>query len=101
MTGREKNGQFKKGEYKGGPGRPKKEREVEYYRILQFRCTPDDWQAIVDRAIRDAKSGDAVARRWLADYLIGPPIERKEVSGPDGNALRIEIVDVDSTNSQD
>ncbi len=79
MTGREKNGQFKKGEYRGGPGRPRKDREVEYYRILSTRVTIDDWHAIIDRAIRDAKSGDAVARRWLADYLIGPPVERKEL----------------------
>ena len=82
-------------------GRPKREREVEYYRVLITRVSIDDWHAIIDKAIRDAKSGDAVARRWLADYLIGPPIERKEITGADGNALRIEIVDVDSTNSQD
>ncbi len=87
---RDKNGRFIKGN-SGGPGRPRKDREVEYYRILSTRCTVDDWHAIIDRAIRDAKSGDAVARRWLADYLIGPPVERKELTGAEGSALRIVI----------
>ncbi len=96
---RDDRGRFAKGNG-GGPGRPKKEREVEYYRILQFRCTPDRWQKIIDKALEQAERGDAVARKWLADYLIGPPVERKEVTGADGNALRIEIVDVDSANSQ-
>jgi len=91
MTGRDKNGQFKKGEYKGGPGRPRKEREVEYYRILQFRCTTEAWQAIVDKAVEQAKRGDSVARKFLADYLIGPPVERKEISGPDGDVIRVTL----------
>ena len=91
MTGRDKNGQFKKGEYKGGPGRPKKEREVEYYRILTMRCTREDWDAIVDKAVKQAKGGDSVARKWLADYLIGPPVERKEISGPDGDVIRVTL----------
>ncbi len=91
MTGREKNGQFKKGEYRGGPGRPKKEREIEYYRILQFRCTTEKWQKIIDKALEQAERGDAVARKWLADYLIGPPVERKELTGAEGSALRIII----------
>ncbi len=91
---RDKNGRFVKGHEPMG-GRPKREREVEYYRILSTRVTIDDWHAIIDRAIRDAKSGDAVARRWLADYLIGPPVERKEIANPPGETLRIEVVDVD------
>jgi hypothetical protein len=31
------------------------------------------WQAIVARAVEDAKAGDARAREWLARYLVGDP----------------------------
>ncbi len=86
---RDKNGRFVKGNG-GGPGRPKKEREVEYYRILQFRCTPDRWQKIIDKALEQAERGDAVARKWLADYLIGPPVERKEVEN--SGAVTFKVV---------
>ncbi len=88
---RDKNGRFVKGNG-GGPGRPKKEREVEYYRILQFRCTPDRWQKIIDKALEQAERGDAAARKWLADYLIGPPVERKEVTGADGGDVIVKII---------
>jgi hypothetical protein len=29
------------------------------------------WQKIVARAIKDAEQGDAKARRWLGEYLLG------------------------------
>ncbi len=90
---RDENGRFVKGNG-GGPGRPKREREVEYYRILQTAVSPEDWQLIVNKAVSEAKRGDAVARKWLADYLIGPPVERKEIANPPGEKLLIEIVDV-------
>ena len=76
---RDTKGRFVKGHEPMG-GRPKREREVEYYRVLQTRCTPEDWNAIIDKAIADAKRGDAVARKWLADYLIGAPVQRTDVT---------------------
>lgn len=83
-------------------GRPSRPKEEQYYRILMTACSQKDWEAIVDKAVEQAKRGDAVARKWLADYLIGAPIQRQEISGANGAALRIEIVDVDSsTDSQD
>ena len=75
----------------GGPGRPKREREVEYYRIMQTACSKADWAAIVDKAVKQARGGDSVARKFLADYLIGPPVERKEVTGADGKAFIIQL----------
>jgi len=30
-----------------------------------------DWAAIVQRAVNDAKNGDAQARAWLSKYLVG------------------------------
>lgn len=95
---RDKNGRFVKGHPSVTPGRPKKEREENYYRILTDAVTPADWEAIILKAVEQAKRGDSTARKFLADYLIGPPVERKEVTGADGSALTIRILDVsDST----
>lgn len=69
---RDENGRFIKGNG-GGPGRPRKEREVEYYRVLVTQCSMDDWRAIIAKAIEQAKRGDAVARKWLSDYIAGEP----------------------------
>lgn len=70
---RNSKGQFPKGVSGNPKGRPKKPREQRYYEITLTTCTFEDWQAIVQRAIADAKKGDQAARKWLSDYLIGVP----------------------------
>jgi hypothetical protein len=90
LPDRNEKGQFKKG-YKGGPGRPPREVEEEYRQILVSNVSQEDWAAIVRRAVSDAKKGDTSARKFIADYLIGPPIERKELTGADG-PIQITIV---------
>lgn len=72
MTDRGPDGKFVKG-HSGGPGRPPKQREEKYYDITMTACTFDDWKAIVKKAVDQAKRGDAVARKWLSDYLVGTP----------------------------
>jgi hypothetical protein len=89
---RDKSGKFVKGHENVSPGRPKREREEIYYRILMTACSADDWALIIDKAVKQAKAGDATARKWLADYLIGPPVERKEITGADGNAVVLTVV---------
>lgn len=66
----ENNGRFKKG-WKGGPGRPPKARERAYLDATMSGCPPDEWVKIVRKAVADAKKGNAVARRWLSDILVG------------------------------
>lgn len=77
---RKANGQFAKG-HKGGPGRPKKKREERYLEITMSACTFPEWKAIVKRAVSDAKRGDATARKWLSDYLVGVPKQPLDLSG--------------------
>jgi hypothetical protein len=36
------------------------------------------WEAIVKRATQDAIDGDARARAWLTNYMIGQPVARAE-----------------------
>lgn len=91
MAERDDKGRFIKGN-KASPGRPPKEREERYYEILLTAVTFDDWQAIVKKAAEQAKKGDAVARKWLSDYLVGAVQQRMELSG----SLRMIEVDWDA-----
>lgn len=72
MVVRDSNGRFGKG-HQGGPGRPKREKEAQYLQMLTDTVTPEKWQAIVNKAYEQAAEGDQAARRWLSDYLLGPP----------------------------
>jgi hypothetical protein len=69
------NGRNDKGRYangnQGGPGRPPLAREKDYLRVTVGGCSVDDWGAIVQRAVKDAKQGDPRARDWLSRHLIG------------------------------
>jgi hypothetical protein len=97
--GRDEKGRFVKG-YGGGPGRPKKERELKYYQIMETSVSTKDWTEICQRAVMDAKRGDAAARKWLSDYLIGVPVQRMEHSGAEGGPIRYIEVVIDSTGGE-
>lgn len=72
--GHDENGRFANGN-PGGPGRPRRAIEREYLATLGDAVSLDDWREVVERAVADAKSGDAKARDWLTRYLVGndPP----------------------------
>jgi hypothetical protein len=56
-----------------GPGRPRRAIEADYLRSISDPIPPEEWKAIVSKAREQALAGDHTARRWLADYLLGPP----------------------------
>ena len=61
----------------GNPnGRASRKVETEYLELAKRKCGKSEWLAIVETAIEQAKEGDAKARQWLSDYLIGKPISR-------------------------
>jgi len=93
---RDKKGRFVKGN-PGGPGRPTKEREQKYYEYAMNTVTYKDWQAIINKAVVDAKRGDTAARKWLSDYL-APQAVRQEITGADGNELTILVKYADRSN---
>ena len=68
--GRDDKGQFSTGN-NYGQGRPPRAVERDYLAALSERLTLDDWRSIVDRAVQDARSGDARARDWLSRYALG------------------------------
>lgn len=89
MTERDENGRFVKGQSGNPNGRPPKERSEKYYLITMTACTYKDWEAIVKKAVEQSKRGNPTARKWLSDYLIGPPTQRLEHTGADGGAITI------------
>ena len=95
MTDRDENGRFTNGNQaakgnKGGPGRPPKAREERFLEITLSKVTYKDWAEIVERAVTQAKRGDATARKFLADYLLGPPTQKHDIISD--NVLRVEYV---------
>lgn len=69
---RNSDGTFAKGNA-GGPGRPPRATESEYLRVMMGACSLDTFREVVERAVTDAKAGDAQARAFLASYLVGKP----------------------------
>jgi hypothetical protein len=67
---RDGNGRFTAGN-PGGPGRPRRSVEQDYLATLADAVPLRRWKKIVARAVEDAEEGDAKARRWLAEYLLG------------------------------
>ena len=84
---RDEKGRFLPGNA-AGPGRPRREVEENYLRILSDTCTPDAWRGICKRAVIDALQGDARARDWISNYLIGKPPTVIDLSAGDAVLLK-------------
>jgi hypothetical protein len=69
-NGRNSNGTFGHGN-PGGPGRPRRGVEREYLAAFAAAVPLADWQAIIQKAVAEAKGGNARAREWLSKYLVG------------------------------
>ena len=90
MVERDTNGHLKKGSVLNPKGRPPKDRERDYLDVMLSVVTPKRWTAIVTKAAEQAERGDAVARKWLADYIIGAPVQRNEITGKSEVVIAIE-----------
>lgn len=91
-NGRDGKGRFASGNQLGvGGGRPRRSAEEQYLQTLVALVKKEDWQDIIEKAKEQAKSGDDKARRWLSDYLMGKPVERVEMTGAEGEPIRIVI----------
>jgi hypothetical protein len=71
---RDERGRFTLGNSGNPRGRSPRKVEQNYLDLAKHRCGKSEWQAIVEKAVDQAKGGDARARQWLSDYLIGKPV---------------------------
>ena len=46
---------------------------TDYVAVLLENVSLDDWRDVVSGAVKAAKEGDAPARAWLAQYVMGRP----------------------------
>ena len=71
---------FAKGNPFGGAhpraGRPKRAVEARYLKALSEAISMEDWLAIIQKAVEQARTGERHARAWLSNYLMGTPIQR-------------------------
>ena len=81
---RDDKGRFVKGTSGNPAGRSKKEVEESYLQAFRDGVSPADWSAIITRAVNDAKRGDATARKFVADYLIGTAVQKIAPTDPSG-----------------
>lgn len=79
---RDEKGRFVKGHEKTG-GRKPRAIEQSYLDATLGEVSLDDWREIVKKAKEQARRGDANARKWLSDYLIGPPVQRTDITSGD------------------
>jgi hypothetical protein len=87
-TDRNANGRFAAG-WHGGPGRPRRTVEAQYLIALRESVPLELWNKVCETAVAQAVAGDAKAREWLANYLIGRPIEAVAVEEPQGPRLTL------------
>ncbi len=79
MSERNGNGQFGIGN-PGGPGRPPRTTEETYLRAMRDVVTLEEWEAIVRRAVQQAKQGNSAAHNWISRHLC--PLATRHKSAP-------------------
>ena len=93
---RDSKGRFIKGASGNPQGRLPKRVEQNYLQVSEGVCTFDVWREITMKAVEQAKQGDARARQWLSDYLIGKPLQMiMAVQDKQENALIITWDDIE------
>ena len=95
---RDEKGRFASGNG-GGPGRPKRVTETEYLDATIETVSLADWKKIARKAKDDAVNGDATARKWLSDYLLGKPVDKVQLTGADNEPLKIVFTWEDANNT--
>jgi len=76
---RKPNGQFGPGNKTGG--RKRKQVEDDGLALFERAISEKDKLDIIRIGVAKAKKGDIKWAQWLFNYLIGPPIEHKEITG--------------------
>jgi hypothetical protein len=78
----------------GGAGNPNLKRVHALRNMLLAKVTDADFDEVLEKLIGMAKGGDLDAIKELLNRLLGRPVAAVEVSGPDGEALGVNLADV-------
>jgi len=76
---RDSSGRFIKGVSGNPGGRPID--QSKYLKKIDTAITFKEWRCIILKAIEQAKRGDAKARQWLSDYLLGKAPQALNITG--------------------
>ena len=87
-------GGFQKGQSGNPKGRAPKTKEEKLRKVLVSTVTLKDFREIVKKASDLAKRGDAPARKWLSDYLLGPPQQNLDVTSAGEPINHVSIIEV-------
>jgi hypothetical protein len=90
-NGRHVNGRFALGN-KVAVGNPGGSRMKELRAALLAAATPEKVKAVEESLHELAVGGDVAAAKVWLDHVVGKPLQAVEVSGPDGQALGVEVV---------
>ena len=77
---RNENGQFVKGVSGNPKGRAPRKKEERFLEVSIAAVSLKDWRDIIKKAVEQAKRGDTQARKFLADYLLGTPQQKLDVT---------------------
>lgn len=81
---------FQKGQSGNPGGKPGAARQ-DLNALLDKVFTPAKRKKVLEKLISDAEAGQHDARTLLMAYTWGRPVERKELSGPDGEPLKAYV----------
>jgi len=88
---RDAQGRFVKGHENVSPGRPKRDIEEAYLHAIKEAMPTKRWLECLQVYAARAEAGDRYALRFFADYLLGRPVERRELTGLGGQPLQINV----------
>lgn len=68
---------------------------------MRDAVSAEDWAAIATKAVEDAKAGDAQARTWLRDTLLGRPATKVDATLDHRTVIAFEYHDAAPTDAPD
>ena len=75
----------------GNPGGKVSAKRLELNDLLERVWTPASREKVLKKLVQDAESGNHEARVLLLAYAYGKPIERKEITGANGEPLKAYV----------
>ena len=90
---RDEKGKFVKG-HPGMGGRKPKSHEEKVLEAVSRACSPADIQAIMEKLVSKAKTGNIQAAKIVLAYAIGMPVQKTEITGAGGGPVEIREIEV-------